>query len=109
MATRAEALTALILSARGERPQSLGCAEAEDVLNIALALLIELSVSNDRIDRLERLVADLRGEPVEALRDIGYDGDAAHERQQAMEALLTRALRILLDPRAQAGPESPAC
>ncbi len=63
--TSAEALTALILSARGVRPQSLANAEAEEVLNIALALLIELSVSNDRIDRLERMVA--------ALRDAGLD------------------------------------
>ncbi|WP_298669748.1 hypothetical protein [uncultured Sphingomonas sp.] len=100
--TSTEALTALIHSARGNRPKSLGCGEAEDVLNIALALLIELSVSNDRIDRLERLVADLRGEPVSALRDIAYDGDPAQERREAMDALLMRALRIFLDPRDQA-------
>lgn len=101
MTTSVEALTALILSARGSRPQSLGCSEAEEVLNVALALLIELSVSNDRIDRLERMVADLRGEPVSALREVRYDGDAAQERLDAMEALLTRALRIVLDPRVQ--------
>lgn len=102
MTTSVEALTALILSARGSRPQSLGCSEAEEVLNVALASLIELSVSNDRIDRLERIVADLRGEPVSALREVRYDGDAAQERLEAMEALLTRALRIILDPRVQA-------
>lgn len=101
MTTSAEALTALILSARGNRPNSLGCGEAEEVLNITLALLIELSVSNERIDRLERLVAELRGEPLSDLRDIRYDGDAARERHEAMEALLTRALRIILDPRVQ--------
>lgn len=107
-ATSAEALTSLILSARGNRPQSLGCAEAEEVLDVALALLIELSVSNDRIDRLERMVADLRGEPVAALRDVRYDGEAAQERQEAMDALLTRALRIMLDPRVQAQTEGGA-
>lgn len=99
--TKAEALTALILSARGNRPQSLANAEAEEVLNIALALLIELSVSNDRIDRLERMVAALRDEPVSALRDVRYDGEAAQERREAMEALLARVLRIMLDPRVQ--------
>lgn len=103
--TSAEALTSLILSARGDRPQSMGNAEAEEVLNIALALLIELSVSNDRIDRLERMVAGLRDEPVSALRDVRYDGAAAQERQEAMEALLARALRIMLDPRVQ--PSAP--
>ncbi|MBX3594368.1 hypothetical protein [Sphingomonas sp.] len=101
--TSAEALIALISSARGERPQSMGCAEAEEVLNVTLALLVELSVASDRIDRLERLVADLRNEPVSVLRKVTWDGDdAARERQEAREALLTRAMRIFLDPRVQA-------
>lgn len=103
MTTEAEALVALIESARGARPQSLACREAEEVLNITLAALIELVVANDRIDRLERLVAELRGEGVEALRDIRYDGDIAEERQRAAEGLLTRALRIMLDPREERG------
>ncbi len=108
MTSSPEALASLIYAARGNRPQSLGCAEAEDVLNVALALLIELSASNDRIDRLERLVAELRGEPVSALRDLRYpDGLAAEERREAMEALLMRALRIFLDPRVQ-GESAPA-
>ncbi|MBN8814300.1 MAG: hypothetical protein J0J06_02505 [Sphingomonas sp.] len=102
MATSTEALIALITSARGERPQSMASTEAEEVLTVALALLVELSVSNDRIDRLERMVADLRGEPVAALRDVRYDGDAARERREATEALLVRAMRIFLDPRVQA-------
>ena len=102
MAHAAEALTELIGTARGSRPRSLACGEAEEVLNIALALVVELAVSNERIDRLERLVADLRGESIEALREIDYEGEAAAERQAATEALIVRALRILLDPRAPA-------
>lgn len=100
MTTQVEALSALIATARGERPQSLASREAEEVLNIALAVLVELAVANDRIDRLERLVAELGGQSVAALRDIRYDGDIARERQAATDALLTRALRIMLDPRA---------
>lgn len=100
--THIEALVALIASGRGERPPSLESSEAEEVLNIALALVVELAVSNDRIDRLERLVAEMRGEPVAALRDIRYEGETAQERHAATEALLARALRILIDPRAQA-------
>jgi hypothetical protein len=102
MTTQVEALSALIATARGDRPQSLASREAEEVLNIALAVLVELAVSNDRIDRLERLVAELSGRGVEELRDIRYDGEIAQERQAATDALLTRALRIMLDPRAQA-------
>lgn len=96
----AEAILELIQSARGARPQSLDDREVEDVLNIALGVLVELSVSNDRIDRLERIVAEQGGVELAALRDIRYDGAAAEERQQATEALLTRALRVLIDPRA---------
>lgn len=102
MTTQAEALSALIATARGERPQSLASREAEEVLNITLAVLVELAVANDRIDRLERLVAEQGGRTVEDLRDIRYDGEIAQERQAATDALLTRALRIMLDPRAQA-------
>ena len=99
MPQAAEALSELIATARGARPQSLACFEAEEVLNIALALVVELAVSNERIDRLERLVSELRGEGVDALRDIAYEGDVARERQAATDALITRALRIMLDPR----------
>ena len=95
------ALSALIQSSRGIRPRSLACSEAEEVLNITLALLIELSVSNDRIDRLERLVADLKGQDVDELRESEFDGAAMQERRDATDALLMRTLRILLDPRAQ--------
>ena len=101
MTSSVEALSQLIATARGNRPQSLASREAEEVLNVTLALLIELAVSNDRIDRLERLVTELRGEPVEALRDLRYDGEVAEERQAATDALLMRALRIMLDPRGQ--------
>ncbi len=97
------ALGALIQSARGRRPHSLACGEAEEVLDIALALLVELAVSNDRIDRLERMVADLADRTVEELRETVYEGEAAQERQAATDALLMRALRIMLDPRAQEG------
>ncbi len=104
MTTQVEALSALIATARGDRPQSLASREAEEVLNVTLAVLVELAVANDRIDRLERLVAELSGRSVEELRDIRYDGEIAQGRQAATDALLTRALRIMLDPRAQEQP-----
>ena len=101
MRNDAAALGALIQSARGNRPRSLGCSEAEDVLNIALSLLIELSVSNDRIDRLERIVAELKGQSLDDFRDSELDDEAVQERRDATDALLVRALRIFLDPRVQ--------
>lgn len=101
MTTQTEALSALIATARGDRPQSLACREAEEVLNVTLAVLVELAVANDRIDRLERLVAEASGRSGEDLREIRYEGEVAQERQAATDALLTRALRIMLDPRAR--------
>lgn len=106
MTDRASAVSEIIAAARGRRPQSLDCREAEEVLNISLAILIELAVANDRIDRLERLVAQLGGRSVEELREIRYEGEIASERQEATDALLARALRVLVDPRAQ--PETAA-
>ncbi len=99
----AEAIVELTRLARGERRYSLQNPETEEVLNVALALLVELSVALDRIDRLERALAERTGLALEALRAMEYaEGPAAEERQEATAALITRVLRIRLDPRAAA-------
>jgi hypothetical protein len=101
-----EAVHALIGLARGERRYSLRDRETEEVLNIALATLVELSVALERIDRLERLLAERTGLPLDELRATDYpDGQPAKERQEASEALFARALRIRLDPRADAATD----
>src|SRR5688572_10814773 len=96
-----EAIVTLTQLARGERRYSLENRETEEVLNIALALLTELSVTLDRVDRLERVVADRTGIDPAELRAIEYtEGAAEQERQEATSALMARVLRIRLDPRA---------
>jgi hypothetical protein len=96
-----DAIVALTQLARGERRYSLENRETEEVLNLSLALLTELSVAFDRIDRLERLLAERTGLPLAELRAIDYpEGAAAEERQEATNALMMRVLRIRLDPRA---------
>ena len=98
----ADAIITLIELARGERRYSLESRETEDVLNIALALLSELGVAFDRIDRLERVVAERTGMALDDLRALEYtDGPPAQERDDAMNALIARVLRIRLDPRAR--------
>lgn len=98
----ADTIVSLIELARGERRYSLESRETEDVLNVALALLSELGVAFDRIDRLERVLAERTGMPLDDLRTIDYpDGQAAEEREDAMNALIARVLRIRLDPRAR--------
>jgi hypothetical protein len=98
----AEAIVTLIELARGERRYSLESRETEEVLNLALALLTEVAVAFDRIDRLERVLAERTGMAVADLRAIDYtDGPAAQERDDATNALIARVLRIRLDPRAR--------
>lgn len=101
----ADAIVTLTQLARGERRYSLANREAEEVLNVSLALLLELSVALDRIDRLERVLAERTGLPLQDLRATDYaQGAAAEERSDATNALIARVLRIRLDPRATQGP-----
>ena len=99
-----DAIVSLLGLGRGERPASLRDPEVEEVLNIALASLVELQVAFDRIDRLERIVAERTGLPLEELRATDYpEGSAAQERREAAQAMLARVLRLRLDPRAGGG------
>lgn len=99
MSSAKDAIHTVIASGRGPRPTSLDNVETEQVLSIALALLVELSVSNDRIDRLEREVAQLRGATLEDLRNAPLADTAISERQEALEALQLRVLHVMVDPR----------
>lgn len=99
----AQAIVELTRMARGERRYSLENRETEEVLNMTLALLVELSVALDRIDRLERLLAGSTGIDLGELRAMDFaDGAAGEERSDATQALIARVLRIRLDPRAAA-------
>ncbi|MFV3073710.1 hypothetical protein [Niveispirillum fermenti] len=88
----ADAIVELSSLARGARPSSLDNTETEAVLRIAMALLLELSVANDRIDRLEREVASLRGVDVGTLKSMPLDATASTERQMATDGLMARVL-----------------
>ncbi len=95
----AEDILALVRAGRGNRPASLHNGETEDVLAVTLALLVELGVALDRIDRLERTVATIAGTTLEQVREAPL-GDAANaERDEAQAALIARALRIFFDER----------
>lgn len=96
-----DAILSLLRLGRGERPASLRDPEVEEVLNIALATVVELQVALDRIDRLERVLAERAGIGLEELRALDYPDDpAAGERREAAQALLARVLRLRIDPRA---------
>lgn len=94
-----DAVMALVQSARGVRAYSMSNIDAENALNIALALVVELAGANERIDRLERLLAQHSGMDLAALRALRFENEAGAERQQALETMIARVLRILADPR----------
>jgi hypothetical protein len=80
-------------------PISLHDAESEKVLNIALALLVELTAAQERIDRLEREVAALRKVELMAWKEEELPEDARIASAEQTEALQLRVLRPLIDPR----------
>lgn len=99
MSTSSDAIIALVQTARGQRPYSMQDQEVEQCFNVTLALAVELIASNDRIDRLERQLAELSGKSLQDVRSGADDSEADDQRQASTEATLTRLLRILIDPR----------
>lgn len=95
-----DAIAQLLATARGSRPASMACGEAEEALTVGLALAVELVVANDRIDRLERQVASLAGIALDDWRADFGDAEDARARREANDALLMRVMRIFIDPRA---------
>lgn len=97
--TRADEIMEIVRLGQGLRPASLESQETEDVLTITLALLVELGVALDRIDRLERKVAELAGQTTEQLREAPLGPQAGAEREAAQAALIANALRVFFDGR----------
>ncbi len=97
--TQADDILEIVRAGQGLRPASLESQETEDVLTITLALLVELGVALDRIDRLERVVAGLAGQTPERLREAPLGAEADAEREARQSALIARALRIFFDGR----------
>ena len=81
--------------ARGRRPQFFANPEIDRLVSITLALAGELAVTRERLDTLERLLAQravLNREDIE-----GYvpDRQAAQERGRWHQEYLARVLRVL--------------
>ena len=97
--TSTDDILTIIRAGRGQRPASLDNVETEQVLTITLALLVELGVAIDRIDRLERTLAKVAGQPLDSIREAPLGPEAEAERQDAQAALVAWALRIFFDDR----------
>lgn len=95
--------------AKGRRPQFLQDPAVERVLSIAMAIAAELAVARERIDTLERLLAErgvLNAADIEAFQP---DAAAQAERHEAGRAYIARVLRIVdQDVQALAGQADPS-
>ena len=95
--------------AKGRRPQFLNDPATERVLSIAMSIAAELSVARERIDTLERLLAQrgiLSAADIEAFEP---DAAAQAERHDWGRAYIARVLRIVdQDVQAMAGEPEPS-
>lgn len=82
--------------AKGKRPWFFADPDVERVLAIAMSLAMELAVTRQRLDAIERLL-EAKGLLARAeIEAFTPDVEAERERQAAMREYLIRVLRILL-------------
>ena len=107
-----EALDVLALAnqrARGKRPAFLQDPAVERVLSIAMAIATELAVARERIDTLERLLAQRGILSAADIEKFEPDADAQAERAAWGREYIARVLRILdQDVQALAGTPDPS-
>lgn len=87
---------AAVTKAKGKRPWFFDDPDVERVMNIAMALAMELSVTRQRLDAIERI---LEQKGVLDLADIDQfrpDAQAEADRQQWQRDFLARVFRILI-------------
>jgi hypothetical protein len=80
---------------KGKRPQFLADPAVERVLAITMVLAQELHVTRERLDTVERLLAERGLLERAALETYAPDPAAALERAEAGRAYLARVLRYL--------------
>lgn len=83
-------------SAKGKRPQYFNDPATDKLLNIVLSLAGELSVNRDRLDALERQLADSGHLDRDRLNGYQPSEAAQAERQRSRRHYLERVLRPVL-------------
>lgn len=95
-ATGIDATLAGAAKAKGKRPWFYKDADVERVFNIAMALAMELAVTRQRLDALERLLDErgvLQQSEIEQFRP---GSDVETQRQQWNRDYIARVLRVLI-------------
>lgn len=81
------------LRAKGRRPDYFDDPATDRLLSMVLALLGELSVTRERLDTVERLLAASGTLDPAAVEAFAPDGEAARARGLAARTLIARVLR----------------
>jgi hypothetical protein len=81
--------------AKGHRPEFYDDPAIDQLFAIVTALTGELSVLSDRLDTVERLLADARVLSTEAIEAYVPDGAAAAVRAERRDELLRRVFAVL--------------
>jgi hypothetical protein len=81
--------------AKGKRPVYFENPECDKLLAIAMALAGELAVVRERLDTVERLLAERGAVTAEQIEGYRPDERAAAERERWREEYLERVLRIV--------------
>ncbi|MBM4191850.1 MAG: hypothetical protein FJ196_02110 [Gammaproteobacteria bacterium] len=81
--------------AKGKRPQYFNDPATDKLLSMTLTLMEELSVTRERLDALERLLASNQVIARSELEAWKPDADAATERSAARTAYVERMMRAM--------------
>ena len=82
--------------AKGKRPWFYNDPDVERVFNIAMALAMELAVTRQRLDALERLLEERGLVSQDDIEHFRPASEAETERQQWNRDYLARVLRVLI-------------
>lgn len=79
----------------GKRPHFFSDADVDRLLAIVLAMAGELAVTRERLDTVERLLAQRAVLEPEAIEQYRPDAEAARQRGQMQIEYIARLLRVL--------------
>ena len=80
---------------KGKRPQYFADPATDKLLTMVMTLAEELSVTRDRLDTVERLLAAGNIVSAEAIENFEADAEAAEQREQRRADFIARLLRAL--------------
>ena len=108
MATEQEETVHLVRSAKGKRPRYFQDPACDKLHSMLWAVIEELSVTRDRVDALERVLASKGVTDVAEVDAYRPDDDAHEQREQRRRDYIRRVTKCFTDEVAQIQRADPA-